>query len=570
MFGSETLRNSLIGSAVIAALLAGMAGGPAAAATEEFETTGRYGSYLAGRFAERESDFASAADLLDRVIEERPDDPVLRQHAFFAHLRAGNLDRAVALSRGEDGRPISIALMTLAIDAINKEDWQEAVRLGSQIDISGLFRYSVPLTLAWSEAGRGDVDAAITSLSALSDVGGFARLRSLHEALIYASADRFDEAILAINPDGGDMAEAPITTVRTLASLHMRKGDPASAIALLQGYLAVNAGITQVESDLAKIEAGETPLELLTPGEGIAEGFYHLASGVRQQADDLALIYARLSTFLDPDFDLPNILLASILEGRKRHAEAIDTLQRITPDSDYHWEARLSIADNLEELARIDEAITLLEEMSAEREELTDPLIKLGYIYRADKRYLDEVEVYNRAIGRVGEELEQRHWLLFYNRGIAYERSKQWPKAEVDFLKALELKPDDPFVLNYLGYSWVEQGVNIGEAKEMIRTAVKQRQSDGYIVDSLGWVLYRIGEFEEAVAYLERAVQLRPEDPIINDHLGDAYWRVGRKVEARFQWDRALNLDPEDNIVETIREKLREGLGEPEIISIEN
>ena len=128
---------------------------------------------------------------------------------------------------------------------------------------------------------------------------------------------------------------------------------------------------------------------------------------------------------------------------------------------------------------------------------------------------------------------------MFYFRGICYERSKQWPQAEADLKKALQLYPDQPLVLNYLGYSWIDQGVNLDEGMNMIRRAVEQRPDDGYIVNSLGWANFRIGNYDEAVKELERAVELKPDDPTINDHLGDAYWRVGRVLEARFQWSHA-------------------------------
>ena len=163
------------------------------------------------------------------------------------------------------------------------------------------------------------------------------------------------------------------------------------------------------------------------------------------------------------------------------------------------------------------------------------------------------------VIGHIGA-MKERHWILLYSRGIALERSKQWSRAENDFLAALKLNPNQPYILNYLGYSWVDQGINLDRAKTMIERAVKLRPNDGYIVDSLGWALFRIREFPVAVQHLERAVELRPQDPTINDHLGDAYWRVGRRNEARFQWRRSLSLGPEPDQAAQIRSKIRDGL----------
>ena len=178
---------------------------------------------------------------------------------------------------------------------------------------------------------------------------------------------------------------------------------------------------------------------------------------------------------------------------------------------------------------------------------------------RGRKQFAECAEVYSKGIDTIAK-AEKSNWVIYYFRGICYERSKQWPKAEADLKKALELFPDQPHVLNYLGYSWIDQGVNLDEGMRMIKRAVEQRADDGYIVDSLGWAYYRIGNYEEAVKHLERAVELKPEDPTINDHLGDAYWRVGRTLEARFQWSHARDLKPEPEELAKIEEKLKSGL----------
>ena len=155
---------------------------------------------------------------------------------------------------------------------------------------------------------------------------------------------------------------------------------------------------------------------------------------------------------------------------------------------------------------------------------------------------------------------EKANWPIFYFRGICYERDKQWDKAEADLKMALTLFPDQPHVLNYLGYSWIDQGINLDEGMKMIRRAVEQRSDDGYIVDSLGWVYYRTGDYAEALKHLERAVELKPDDPTINDHLGDVYWRLGRTLEAIFQWSHARDLKPEPDELVKIQQKLKTGL----------
>jgi len=174
------------------------------------------------------------------------------------------------------------------------------------------------------------------------------------------------------------------------------------------------------------------------------------------------------------------------------------------------------------------------------------------------------VAAYDRALGAF-ERPDPAQWFLYYARGISKERLDDWPAAEADFREALELNPDQPQVLNYLGYSLVEHQQNLDEALAMIERAVAAQPQAGYIVDSLGWALYRLGRYDEAVGHMERAAELMAVDPVVNDHLGDVYWAVGRHTEARFQWQRALSfvdweeaseeLDPD-----RIRRKLEVGL----------
>ena len=279
----------------------------------------------------------------------------------------------------------------------------------------------------------------------------------------------------------------------------------------------------------------------------------------RQNSAQDALIFGQLALHLRPDFDLARMLVAGILESMNRNEDAIAAYREIDSQSPFHWSARLRVAGNLEALDRDDDAIALLQILTREDATRPEPLVSLGDLLRSNKRFAESVAAYDRAIELLSD-LDKRHWTILYSRGISLERSKQWERAERDFKRALELNPDQPYVLNYLGYSWVDQGINLGPAREMIERAVKLRPNDGYIVDSLGWVLYRLKDFEGAVEHLERAVELRPNDPTINDHLGDAYWRVGRYTEARFQWQRALALKPEADQISAIEDKLQRGL----------
>ncbi|HML06813.1 MAG TPA: tetratricopeptide repeat protein, partial [Xanthobacteraceae bacterium] len=293
---------------------------------------------------------------------------------------------------------------------------------------------------------------------------------------------------------------------------------------------------------------------------GAAEAFYGLGASIgRRGGEDLALVYLQLALYLEPTHAMALLSLADLYESLKKPDLAIKIYDRIAPSSPLHRNAEIQIAADLDQLDRSDEAKKRIEHLIAEYPKDTEALMALGNILRGRKEFGACADAYGKAIDTVANP-EPGNWVIFYFRGICYERDKQWPKAEADLKKALALKPDQPLVLNYLGYSWIDQGVHMDEGMDMIRRAVEQRPDDGYIVDSLGWAYYRVGNYEEAVKNLERAVELQPGDPTINDHLGDAYWRVGRTLEARFQWSHAKDLNPEKEDLPKIEEKLKVGL----------
>jgi tetratricopeptide (TPR) repeat protein len=294
--------------------------------------------------------------------------------------------------------------------------------------------------------------------------------------------------------------------------------------------------------------------------DGAAEALFDAAGIVgRQNNREFALALGQLGLYLRPNFPSLQILVGDMLETSERFEQANKVYQSIDPKQPLALTARIGIARNLDRMERFEDAEAMLRKIVAEHPDDPDPLDELGDILRRREKFAEAVEAYDQAVARIGP-LQPRHWRLLYARGIALERSKQWPRAEADFLQALTFEPDQPLVLNYLGYSWVEQGQNLDKAEAMIRKAVELRPNDGYIVDSLGWVLFRLGRHDEAVVHLERAVELKPEDPVINDHLGDAYWAVGRQREARYQWMTALASKPEPELKTAIEQKLERGL----------
>ena len=223
------------------------------------------------------------------------------------------------------------------------------------------------------------------------------------------------------------------------------------------------------------------------------------------------------------------------------------------------WDARFEAAILLGQMDKPDESIKALQAMLAEQPDNLNVLTSLADTLRAQERFAEAKVAYDKVVAKIGTPAE-RHWALFYARGITMERLERWKDAEADLKKALELSPDQPLVLNYLGYSWIEQRVHLDEALAMIQKAVEQRPDDGYIVDSLGWAFYKLGRYAEAIEWLEKAAALIPEDPTINDHLGDAYWQVGRRLDATFQWRHAAAMKPKADDLAKIEAKIKSGL----------
>jgi tetratricopeptide (TPR) repeat protein len=310
-----------------------------------------------------------------------------------------------------------------------------------------------------------------------------------------------------------------------------------------------------------KLKKGEKlPPLVSTAQAGAAEALYGLGASLgRRGGEDLGLVYLQLALYLAPNHPLALLSLADLYESLKKPELAIKAYERIPAASPLHRNAAIQMATDLDALDRGEEAEKHLQALVKEFPDDLEAIMALGNVQRGHKKFADCAATYSKAVDALGTP-QKANWVLFYFRGICYERSHEWPKAEADLKKALQLFPDQPQVLNYLGYSWIDQGAHLDDGMAMIKKAVAQRPDDGYIVDSLGWAYYKIGNYDEAVKQLERAIELKPEDPTINDHLGDAYWRVGRTLEARFQWAHARDMKPDPDDLPKILEKLKSGL----------
>lgn len=522
------------------------------------------GRFLAARHAEVVGDLVVAADLTAQIIADVPNSANVRRRAQLLMVSAGRLGKAAELATGvlESNPGDPLATYTLYVDDMRNERFESAFERASNVTVAGVNGILVPLLKAWAIAGQERSGDAIVELESMAGEQGLGAIAGLHQALIADIDGDIGRARDAFEFAMEKSGERPsLQLVDSYARFLMRQGDAAQARELVQGFASQNPETLLIESAQAVVAGTREPVRLVaTVQQGAAEVFRNISGLLnRERLNTEALMFLRMSLALEPDNPTALFSLGQLLEQRSRGDLAIDAYRQINADTPYHWYARLSIADALHTQDASEEAIAILRKMADERTDRVDAIRALADILRIEERYPEAIEAYDRAFDRAGGKAE---WQLYYTRGIALERGKNWARAEQDFLKALEIEPDQPLVLNYLGYSWVEQGVHLERAKAMIETAVAKRPEDGYITDSLGWVLYRMGDFEPAVGYLERAVALEPGDPVINDHLGDAYWMVGRRNEARFQWIRALSLEPDADVETEIRLKL-DGKKEP-------
>ena len=524
------------------------------------------GSYLAGHHAFRQRDFDAAARYMSDALKVPPPGPGLLRRALIAKLASGRADPARSLARRllETEEDAPLAKLSLSVGDFKTGRFDSAKARLSAILPQGPEPFYAPLLSAWAEAGSGHYDSAVARLGKPDGNRNSAAFRSLHAALILDLADRPEEAKPHYLAAADEMRQPTARFVQAIGSFFWRTGDTAEAERRFRDFLAERDRSPLIESELADLLAGKPAKRIVADGvEGAAEVF-HSAAGLsmRARSTELALIYGQFALDLRPEFSSARVLVGRIFESVGRDESAVKAYARVDKASPLSWSARLQRAGGLARLGREDEAIRILRRMAAERPERTDALATLGDLYRSEKRFAESVEAYDAAIGRIGT-IEPRHWRLLFSRGISLERSKNWPRAEKDLLAALDLSPDEPYLLNYLGYSWVDQGVKLDDARRMIERAVELEPQSGAIVDSLGWALYRMGDYEGAVEKLERAAELEPLDPTVNDHLGDAYWQVGRRKEAAFQWRRALNLDPEPDLVKIIEGKIARGLSPP-------
>jgi tetratricopeptide (TPR) repeat protein len=533
-----------------------------AEAPSNFPRTSASGSYLAARHAGGQRDAAAAASYYRAALRGDPRNNELLGRTFLAVLANGEVDEAVRLAERvlQVDKTDRIARLVLGVRAIKQKQYPVARRELAQSIRGPITDLAATLLSAWTLASPSEAKQATDAIDKLAGADWYAIFKDLHAALILDLAGQKKDAGKRFERSY-KLDPTALRVVQSYASFLSRQGNTAEALKVFAAFDEALPRHPLVVEATAELKAGKKlPLMIETPQAGAAEVLYGLGAALgRRGGEDLGLVYLQLALYLVPSHPLALLSLGDLYEAMKKPELANKTYERVPLNSPLQRNAQIQLALNLDALDRTDEAKANLEKLIAANPGDLEAIMALGNVLRGRKQFAECADVYSKGIDTIAKP-EKSNWVIYYFRGICLERSKQWAKAEVDLKKSLELYPDQPHVLNYLGYSWVDQGVNLDEGMRMIKRAVEQRADDGYIVDSLGWAYYRLGNMDEAVKQLERAVELKPEDPTINDHLGDAYWRVGRVLEARFQWSHARDLKPEPEDLVKIEAKLKSGL----------
>jgi tetratricopeptide (TPR) repeat protein len=537
--------------------------------TEPVKISSFSGAYLAARIAEGDNDLDSAIAYYKQALAFDPGDTGLQQSLMLSLIAQGRFDESLVYADKLKEVPDveRFSRLALAVDSFHKKDFTKAqywLKLSLESDLDRLIS---GVMSGWAQQGAGEATDAMASIDKLQGPDWFGLFKAFHRALIADAsgmpekAEAIYAATLQDTTAGGAAPETWMRNAQAYASFLARKGDKAKAISVLDQAEAFSPGKLEIVALRDRIAKGDKiPPFVSGPSDGASEILLDLATALnRGGGEPFVRLYLQYALALRPDSDAALVQLAAVAEQLKDGEGAIALYRRIPDSSPLKELSDLQLGLNLADLDRHDEAITHLKAFVDAHPNDMRAYLALGGVYSSKDDFRSAANLYDKAV-EVLKTPTAANWNIFYQRGIAYERLKEWPKAEPNFRRALELQPDQPQVLNYLGYSWVDMNTNLKEGLAMIQKAVDLRPSDGYIVDSLGWAYFRLGRFDDAVREMERAVSLKPEDPVLNDHLGDAYWRVGRKLEATFQWNQARDLKPDPDVLATLQQKLMKGL----------
>ncbi|HWU56656.1 MAG TPA: tetratricopeptide repeat protein [Rhizomicrobium sp.] len=550
---------------LMALFLAGCATQPNAPAAPQSDAQSvAFSTYLSARFAAGEHDLPQAAHYYGRALANDPGNPSLLALSFFYSTTSGDFEAAgkyaqAVVAANSDDRAARLAL---AVIAFRHKDYAE-VRKNLSLSAKGPFTTLTSSLLdGWAAVATRDSAGMQKDLLSLNEQSGAENMAAFHAALMQDYLGDTAAAETAYKKALGSGQPTP-RVLEAYGRFLERNGRGQDAAKLYRSHAAEGGLASVIIPGLARIAAGQKPESLVrAPADGAAETLFGIAASLGDaQSADVSILYLRMALYLRPDLGLAQLLLADRFETLRKFESAIAIYQSIDPSSPYYRMAQVQASLDLQRLGKNDEAIAGLKKLVTSQPNDSEAWVALGDTYRAASKFAEAVDAYDHAEKAIPR-ATKRDWPMFYARAMAKEKLKRLDDSENDIQMALKLSPEQPELLNYLGYSWVDRGRNIPQALTMLEKARTLRPYDGYIVDSVGWAYYQLGRYEDAAKTLEAAVLLVPGDPTINDHLGDALWRAGRRIDARFQWNHALTFSDSDTDKAAIERKLKTGLGE--------
>ena len=550
---------------LIAILLSGCAAQQAASVNAESDRNSQaFSTYLSARFAAGEHDLPQAARFYGQSLTNDQGNPSLLALSFFYSTTSGDFDAAgkyaqAVIAATPDDRAARLALAVIGFKHKDYVDVRKQLSASAKGPFTAL---TLALFDAWAAAAERDTAGMQKDLQSLAEQKGAESMAAFHTALLQDYLNNAPAADAAYKKALSSTAPTP-RVLEAYGRFLERQGRSADAATLYQSHINEGGLASVTRPGLARIAAGQKPEGMIrSPADGAAEALFGIAASLTDaQSAEVSILYLRMALYLRSDLGLAQVLLADRFETLRKYESAIAIYRSIEPSSPYWRMAQVQASLDLQRLGKNDDAIAGLKKLVTADPNDSESWVALGDTYRASEKFAESVDAYNHAEKIIGKP-SRRDWPMFYARAMAKEKLKRLDDSEADIQTALKLSPEQPELLNYLGYSWVDRGRNIPQALTMLEKARTLRPYDGYIVDSVGWAYYQLGRYDDAAKTLEAAVLLVPGDPTINDHLGDALWRAGRRIEARFQWNHALTFSDDDTDKAAIERKLKTGLSE--------
>ena len=521
-----------------------------------------FGGYLAGRHALSIKDFDAASTYLSRAIEDDLENPELLNGLISVQVSLGDIGAAKISSDNLDLLGVQTQLsnmVKIAIQLRNRDFDNAKQQIENEQGINPLLD---KIVTGWAFADQGNFEDAETIFDEIGKGSSLAQFSQMQKASMLAAYGRYESALNTIENLEKNSNRISIDARALKVQLLLKLDNKEEATEYFSKIFGdgVNSDAANLRMQVEDHPNAYSIEESLSLEAGIAYAFYAIADILKDDADpNTALLYVRLAQYLNENSQKAILLAADLLEQMGQYDLAVEEYAKISPSSSYFLSSELGRVGALRDGGKTEAALEVLYYLSREFSDIGIVHNSLGDFLRREERYSEAKIAYDRAVD-IYRENNNVSWVVLYARGITHERLQEWDKAESDFRNALTINPDQANVLNYLGYSLIDRGEKLDEAMTMIEKAVSLQPESGYIVDSLAWGLFKLGQYETAIPHMEKAAELMPVDPIVTDHLGDLYWAVGRQLEAKFQWRRALSFDPELKDATRIREKLRIGL----------